>query len=243
MSFLSKLFKRDVTIDFTATPASIQAGDIVTLRWQVKGGGRQVYLSTVRGSSRGLRQDFYPLTGSATALPRQTTYYRIEVYGEQGGRSSHVVAETTIKVEVGPPAANTLPAQRPELEEPIALFTATPTTINRGETVRLRWEVRGHGVGQVDINVIGSGDPEGLSSLSYRPFGTLFCAPRRTTIYKLTVYGIGNYGDAPLTSNLITEEVVTVTVRRHNTQEIPHTQEIPRVSLRSKWNAHKQGHR
>lgn len=130
----------------TATPSTIAAGQSSTLAW-----------SSVNADSVSISPGIGAVdkTGSRSVSPTQTTTYTVT--GTTGGVSS----SCSITVTVG-----AVPV--------IASFTATPTSINAGQSSTLQWSVTG--ADSVSISSIGTVAASGTQSVS----------PTATTVYTLT---------------------------------------------------------
>ncbi|MCY1076656.1 beta strand repeat-containing protein [Archangium lansingense] len=100
---------------FAATPSTINAGQSTTLNWEVAG-----------GASLSIDQGVGAVSGGAgmPVSPSATTTYTLTATNEAGS----VTATATVTVNQ-PPA--------------ISSFTATPATINAGQSTTLSWEATG----------------------------------------------------------------------------------------------------
>jgi len=106
------------TLDFSATPPTIQQGASSTLEWD----SDNADTCTASDGWSGTKS----LDGSQIVSPSATTTYMLTCVGEGG--------TTTESVTVGV----ILPPEEPE--EPTLEFTADPQTINQGATSTLEWE-------------------------------------------------------------------------------------------------------
>jgi len=138
-------------ITFTAFPRTIGEGEHATLSWSVLNAG-SVSIDHGIGDR--------PTPGSASVSPTATTTYRLTATGP-GGTST---AQVTIMV---------LPA-------PVISFSATPSTITRGNASTLVWAVADATSVMID-NGVGAQAPNG--ALEIRPI--------ETTTYLLTATGPG----------------------------------------------------
>ena len=99
-------------VSFTATPATVIAGQSSTLRWTTTSSA-SVSISGVTGTQ--------PATGSVSVSPATTTTYTLTATGA-GGR---VTAITSVKVKPAPPT--------------VVVFAANPATIAAGKSSTLSW--------------------------------------------------------------------------------------------------------
>ncbi|MFN8010701.1 MAG: hypothetical protein U0P81_04785 [Holophagaceae bacterium] len=132
---------------FTATPSTINAGQSSTLAWSVSG-----------ATSLSLNQGVGSVTGttSRAVTPAATTTYTLTATNAAGSTT----ATATVTV-------SQLPV--------IASFTATPSTINAGDTSLLQWSVSG----ATSLAISGGvGDVTGSTSRNV--------GPQATTTYTLT---------------------------------------------------------
>jgi hypothetical protein len=132
----------------TATPSTISAGQSSTLAWTSVNAENVVI-------TPGIGQ--VPLTGTVSVKPTETTTYTVRATG--GGQP----ATCNITVTVGTAAVPV-----------IASFTATPATINAGQSSTLQWSVQN--ADSVTISTLGTVPASGTRSVS----------PTVTTVYTLT---------------------------------------------------------
>jgi len=137
---------------FQATPEAIADGDTAKLTWKVTGASRVVIEPGIGN---------VPLAGSRTVSPTTNTTYMLTAYSN--GQS--VWASTQVHVS----DAAYLPT--------IKTFTASPSSIRRGEKATLDWEVT-----NADTITITSSD----SNVSVLSSGKAIVMPTQTTLYQLT---------------------------------------------------------
>jgi len=135
----------------TATPANITAGQSSTLAW-----------SSINAESVSIAPGIGPVdkSGTRTVTPAQTTTYIVTAAGTVNGLN--VLTTCNITVTVG----TALPV--------IASFTATPASINAGQSSTLQWSVTN--ADTVSISSLGTVTASGSRSVT----------PAATTIYTLT---------------------------------------------------------
>jgi hypothetical protein len=151
---------------FAAVPETINAGQSATLHWEVAG-----------AASLSIEPGVGPVSGGAgvTVSPATTTTYTLKATNEAG------TVTATATVTVNPPPV-------------IALFTATPATINAGQSTTLSWTV----VGSTSLSIApGVGTVTGTS---------VTVSPATTTTYTLTATNAA--GNTTATTTV----TVTVTV-------------------------------
>jgi hypothetical protein len=168
---------RPVIISFTASSTSIMAGESVTLSWVVSG-VETISLIDLAGVT-------IPVTGSSQVVtPTVTTAYRL-MATNQAGSTYQDLTVTVTEAAPNPPDEPSGPP--PE----IISFTATPSEIEPGEEVTLRWEVTGEDYVLVDFAEV----PAGATSLTVSPTAT-----ERYSLYAFNAFG-----------HTTSEVVVTVT--------------------------------
>ncbi|MGZ5440344.1 MAG: hypothetical protein ACXWLY_03965 [Thermoanaerobaculia bacterium] len=132
-------------VSFTATPASIAAGESAVLAW-----------STTHATSVTILPDLgpRPLSGSVTVTPASTTTYTLVATGPAGTTTRDAT------VTVGPP-------------RPMISFSASRLTIAEGESTVLSWTVTdatsvsiNHGIGERGLS--GSATVAPLATTTYR---------------------------------------------------------------------------
>jgi len=138
---------------FTASPTTITAGQSTTLSWSSTGATSATIDNGVGAVAT---------SGSRAVSPAQSTTYTLTVTGA-GGAATRAV---TVTVN---PAAPT-----------ISSFTASPTTITKGQSTTLSWASTGGTSATIDNGV-------GAVATS----GTRTVSPAQTTTYTLVVTGIG----------------------------------------------------
>jgi uncharacterized protein YkwD len=158
---------------FTATPATIVAGQSTTLSWTVSGA------STV-SIDNGIG-DVSSVT-SKSVLPTSTTMYTLTATNSAGTAVAHAT------VTVTPPTA----------APTITSFTATPATIAPGQFSTLAWSVSGatnitvdHGVGDVS-SVTSTAVSPAVSTLY-----TLYASNGAGTVFARVTVWIGSPGPVP----------------------------------------------
>jgi hypothetical protein len=134
-----------------ASPSSIKPGETATLRWRVSGAARVIIEPGIGSVS---------LSGSRVVSPVTTTTYVLTALTD--GHSSSVSTQVEVTGQ------KTLPI--------VEYFTATPTTIRRGETSTLRWKVSN----AESVSVTSPGTVVGVALTGK---GTV--APTQTSIYTL----------------------------------------------------------
>ncbi len=161
-------------VSFNATPNPIEAGQSSTLSWTTSN-------ATAASIDQGIGS--VVLNGSKTVTPTVTTTYSMTATGSGGT----VTASTTITVNAAPPTV---------------AFSATPTTIETGQSSTLSWTISNATSASID-NDIGSVALNGSKTVS----------PVVTTIYTLTA--IGNGGTVTTTATVTVNKAlpkVTLTV-------------------------------
>ena len=137
-----------------ASPSSIILGNSSTLFWSTSGVTSASISPGIGGVST---------SGSRTVSPSSTTTYTLTASGPRGT----VTRQTTVTVTIPPP--------------PTVSFSVSPTSIIRGGTSTLSWNVTGN-VSSVSIN-------QGIGSVAAS--GTRSVSPTSTTTYTITATGIG----------------------------------------------------
>jgi hypothetical protein len=138
-------------ITFSATPSVIASGGTATLTWTTSN-------ATAVTIDHGIGAK--PVNGSITVSPAATTTYLLTATGTGGSKT----ATTTVTIA---------PA-------PTIFFTATPTAVLPGGTVKLKWQV-------FDATNVVLDPGFGLQPLT----GTVMVTPTTTTTYLLTATGAG----------------------------------------------------
>ena len=138
-------------LSFIATPTQITAGQAVTLTWKTQNADT----ANIAGIGN------VTVNGSLTVSPTQTTTYTLTARNNVNDETSSV----TVTVGGSTPV-ETLPV--------ISTFTATPSTINAGQSSTLEWSAQN--ATSVSISSIGTVAASGTNSVS----------PTVTTTYTLT---------------------------------------------------------
>ena len=145
-----------IIVSFSALPTSIIIGETSTLSWNVSGNVSSVIIDI------GVVVSVFA-SGSRTITPTSTTTYTITATGPGGT----VTSQTTVTVTIPPP--------------PTVSFFPSPTSICRGSSATLTWNVTGN-VSSVSIN-------QGIGSVATS--GTRSVSPTTTTTYTITATGAG----------------------------------------------------
>lgn len=158
---------------FNGSPLSITAGQSSTLSWSTANA------TSVTISGLGTQQ----LNGSvSTGALTTTTMYTLTATGAGGATTSAVI---TIQVT---------PASIPQ----VVVFSASPTTINAGQTSTLCWQV----LGATTVN-ISNGVGTGLS-----PTACQTVSPQTTTTYTLTASNASGQIQASVTVNVGSTQIL-----------------------------------
>jgi uncharacterized cupredoxin-like copper-binding protein len=157
---------------FDASPRSITVGGSSTLSWTTTGA------TTVAISGLGSE----PLNGSASVSPTTTTVYTLTA---TNASNSAVTASITIAVA---------PATIPQ----VVVFSASPQTINAGQSSQLCWQVNG----ATTINISG-----GVGS-SLAPNSCVTVSPQTTTTYTLTATNATGQIQASVTVNVGSTQIL-----------------------------------
>ena len=139
-------------LSFIATPTQITAGQAVTLTWKTQNADT----ANIAGIGS------VSVNGSLTVSPTQTTTYTLTARNNVNDETSTV----TITVGGGSSPGDVLPV--------ISTFTATPSTINAGQSSSLQWSTQN--ATSVSISSIGTVAASGTNNVS----------PTVTTTYTLT---------------------------------------------------------
>ncbi|MEJ2738408.1 MAG: hypothetical protein P8105_00945 [Dehalococcoidia bacterium] len=146
---------------FTAEPAIISSGGSSTISWDVSNAESVIV-------TYGTSMEMVPPAGTATASPSSTTTYTLTA---TSGDSS-VSATVTVAVEAGGTTA-------PAVDLPVInSFSASPTTIESGDSTTLSWNVS-----NADTLTLGGGPK--TSTLSHLSAST-DVSPSATITYTLT---------------------------------------------------------
>ncbi len=146
---------------FTANPLSVASGQTSTLQWNVTG-----------ATTVSINQGIGTVTASDTraVLPSATTTYTLTATNSYG---SVTRAVTVMVTAAGPPVINS--------------FTADATTITRGQTTTLRWNI---------TNATSASITPDVGNMSY---GLSQVTPTETTTYTLTATNSSGSVTAPVT--------------------------------------------
>jgi outer membrane protein OmpA-like peptidoglycan-associated protein len=139
-------------LSFIATPTQITAGQAVTLTWKTQNADT----ANIAGIGN------VAVNGSLTVSPTVTTTYSLTARNNVNDETSNV----TVTVTTAGSSTGELPV--------IASFTATPSTINAGQSSTLQWSTQN--ATSVSISSIGTVSASGTNSVS----------PTVTTVYTLT---------------------------------------------------------
>jgi uncharacterized cupredoxin-like copper-binding protein len=144
------------TVTFTAIPSTVNPGQGSTLSWTTTN-ATNVSIDNGLGSQ--------PLNGSASVLPSQTTTYMLTATGTGGTTTRQV----TVTVSSGPTLT----------------FTASPSTINAGQSTTLTWTTTNATNVSID------------NGIGLRPAnGSLVVAPLTSTVYVMIATGPGGTASA-----------------------------------------------
>ena len=154
---------------FRATPSTIDEGDSSTLEWTTENAAIVTITQDV-GSNIGDRS----ANGSTSISPTVDTVYRITAYenANKSGRSD--TSTTSVTVTPTPPPID--PPVR------ITSYTATPPTIDRGDSSLLEWTTEN--AARVTIN-----------NQQVNLNGSLSRSPTQTRTYRLDAYEFNNSGN------------------------------------------------
>ncbi len=155
-------------VQFTVNPQAIEIGECVTIKWDVRGDVSRVRLS----ANNSVLWDHAPVRGNTNNCPPgpQTVTYILEGWGP-GGTSRSVqyidvekpgpatptptLVPPTATPTTVPPTATSVPPTAtlvPTPEGPVIYsFTATPSQIDLGQCVTLKWQFGGSGLALVRI--------------------------------------------------------------------------------------------
>ncbi len=131
-------------VQFSVQPQTIEIGDCVTLKWDVRGDVSRVRLS----ANNEVLWDRAPVRGNIQNCPPgpQTVTYILEAWGP-GGTSRAVQYVDVVQPGPDTPTPTLVPptaTPEPTPEGPVIYsFTATPSQIDLGDCVMLEWEFGG----------------------------------------------------------------------------------------------------
>jgi PKD repeat protein len=144
------------TVTFTAIPSTVNPGQGSTLSWSTTNAAN-VSIDNGLGAQ--------PLNGSIPVLPSQTTTYTLTATGT-GGTTTR---QATVTVSSGPTLT----------------FTASPSTINAGQSTTLTWSTTNATNVSID------------NGIGLRPAnGSLVVSPLTTTVYVMVATGPGGIASA-----------------------------------------------
>lgn len=153
------------SVSFSANPSSIERGKSSTLRWE-SSNATEVRINNGIGTVQA--------SGTREVFPNNTTTYEITATGPGGVTT----ATTTVSVTAPPP--------RPSIS-----FSADPSSIRKGASSTLRWDVANATNITIEpgIGTVGSTGTRGVN-------------PDRTTTYTLTARGPGGTSTSTATVNV-----------------------------------------
>lgn len=149
-------------VSFLASRTQIMRSEVTTLRWYVDNCQHVQLLTTGDGMGAGT----HGCEAAVDLRPQSTTTYSLQVTGRDG----HIVSSSSVVVTV------VAQPERPLVES----FSASHSTIERGDGTRLAWRVRN--ASRITISDLPSFNPLSLS-------GEIDVAPLQTTTYVLRAYG------------------------------------------------------
>jgi len=152
---------------FEVTPEVINAGESATLKWAIVGADSAEIDQGIGAVA---------LNGSRTINPQATTTYQLTAHTTGGD----IVASVQVTVQEGETSEGAEP------KAVVQYFTASPVTVNAGESATLQWEVTGADSVEID---------QGIGPVALN--GTTAVNPAETTTYLLTAHAAG--GDAVAT--------------------------------------------
>jgi phospholipase C len=176
------------TITFSANPTSVASGGLVTLTWASSNATAVNIQPAVTTESTTLAT-----SGSTQVSPTQTTTYTATATGPGGSAS----ASATVTVTQNAPA--------------ISSFTASPSSINAGQSATLNWTTSNATSWSIDQNVGSVSGPNGSVSVS----------PSATTTYTLTATGAGGSTTAQATVTVASSNALSVTLAASPTSIAP----------------------
>jgi plastocyanin len=157
--------KGEVGIDyFKASASQVNVNDTVTLSWKA----HKAVNVRILGISKKDDECVRPIEGGIEVWPIETTTYLLEATGYKGEISS---ASTTVNVKGGT-------VSEPE----ILTFTASKTTISRGDLVTLTWTTMNVVKCKLTTN-------DGAVLVNRPANGSISVTPNQTKTFTLTAYG------------------------------------------------------
>jgi peptidoglycan/xylan/chitin deacetylase (PgdA/CDA1 family) len=165
------------TLTFSASPTTVNAGATSTLTWS----STNAMSCTASNGWTGGKAT----SGSQLVNPTATTTYALDCSG--AGGTVHKEASVNVKVATPPPGAPTL------------TFTASPTTINKGQSSTLTWST---------TNATSCTASNGWTG-SKAASGTQAVSPTATTTYALSCSGAGGTVSKSAVVNVIIPPVAS----------------------------------
>jgi uncharacterized repeat protein (TIGR01451 family) len=150
-------------IDFDATPNHIDEGDSSTLDWTVS---NCAYTKLFKNNSP-IGGPYYGTTGSKSVSPEDTTTYTLKAYKQNGTVGAMATAIVNVNTTITPTCS-------------ITDFTASPTTIDPGESSILEWDTTGCQTTKLFIGYTQIGQ--------YGASGSKTVSPEHQTTYTLKAY-------------------------------------------------------
>lgn len=175
---------------FTATPGTVGQGESSTLSWDIDN-------ATSANINNGVG-NVNPDTGSKQVSPTQTTTYTLTATGATGSKTQNVTV-TVSKVN------------KPVIKN----FTASPSTIVKGQSAKLSWEITGAKNANINNGVGAVNKTSGEKSVS----------PKNTTTYTLTATNAGGSTTATTTVSVINEPVINFFASSNPDNDPIHTSE------------------
>jgi len=171
---------------FKASAAEVTLGETVTLTWTTKNAVSARIIGIEKGN-----ETVVEVNGNIEVWPTATTTYILEATGSNGAIASKSVT-VTIKDEVTASPTPT-PTPTPVINVKITSFTASSTTITKGDLVTLSWVTQN----ATSIKIVTSAG----QTLSNRPAsGSISVTPNKTTTFTLIASdSSGNEVSKPLT--------------------------------------------
>jgi hypothetical protein len=163
---------RCTLVSFNARPATITAGQPVTLSWTTSG----------CTSANILPIGSVSLSGSKIVYPTSTTHYALTAYGPGlNDDELQVPLQKTVTVSTTDVDCNNIP------------FSASPSTIRQGQSSVLSWDA----TGCTNVTISSGGYPISSNASSK---GRLSVSPTKTTIYAITAFPRGSFDELPVPS-------------------------------------------
>jgi uncharacterized protein YkwD/chitodextrinase len=173
---------------FAATPASISAGQPVTLSWTVSG-GNTVTIDNGIGP--------VAASGSRTVSPAQTTIYTLTATNISGA----LTAKATVTVGAAPPAGDTTPPTAPGLSS---------ATVGNSRQVALAWTASTDNTGVAGYQILRNGSALATVSPTVLSYTDATVSPATTYAYTIKSFdAAGNYSAGSNTLQTTTPAVVS----------------------------------